>query len=875
MKKTIGLYLNNGFVLELVVSITLFFIFRKPVEIYIQKTIIEYLLQYVEPQLWVDFCWFLLCLVVTITFLFNSRLKIKRPKTSFKVAIYLVLVSIIYTCLYRSGNVWDIKSLASVSGIKYTDILILYSAVNAFSWIIHFKKFQSKIESNSGGFFEDHPLGKENEVVDLLGFGPYAVNLAGIILGTFPKRSFVIGINGEWGSGKSSFMHLVKEEINEKAPGLIQIEFNPWESSHSRYIIKDFFEELESNVGAENGSLTKKISEYSDKLMHLETSSILNVISTFLRPKEISVSLLRNQISKILEQSAQRIIVYIDDLDRLDPKELVQVFKLVRNSANFRNVIFLLAYDRNYIDTALSRRVEYREKRFLEKIVQTEVNLPRFSPLILRNELIQEINRIIHSSKLSNEEKKAIEKEVSETINYDDILDSIGAHNILNDYLGNFRDVRRLLNSLLINMSNLLNEVLIQDFLRLELLKLKFPKVYRSLQVNPNELLEKAKNSPQKQYVLKSDVEIRQLLEGWKFEAKEIESIVGFISRIFPEESISSKKDPSNLSVQVFRNYHLYFRYYLDDKDFSESEYRRFKEAGLSIFKEQLNIWVEKGKESRVRERIGLESEYLFATIDEFKTVLEGSIYLASLRSRIYENESVGFHKTDFQYWCLDFGKRISLDLYDGDRVKYKSYIKGLLKTRLQDGFLTLSSFVDKMKEVVSQINLHEDLMFNVKELTEINVYHLNSTLKSFNSYNYVIASLLIQTRDLSNPAKIWWKQIPSNALKSIWNFINQKSLHSQLLISFISREKNPKSVLYSLHDHYLLYFKDKRDFIKYLQNDLEIKKWSCFDEYKGFIEHWFTYETSRPLGSSITYNFSSSFKSECDKFWENYYKDV
>lgn len=812
-------YLGVEYCIEILIGFSLFFIFRRPIELFIGATLVEYVFQNIQSDVWADVSWFLLCILVLIGFLFSEKLKLKTPRTSLRVAITLLCISFIYWFLYRFGDVWIIKNLDVIHQLKYPDILVWYTSLNTISWVIFLKNIPIKEKENQG-FYEDLPLGDDKTLIDLLGFGPYANSVAQMIIRTFPKKSFVIGINAEWGSGKTSFMHLIDEEVSQKDSKITQLKFNPWESSDPKFIIRDFFEELETNIGAENRSLVKKVSAYSNKLTHLDKSSLSKAINIFTKPREVSASSLRSEVSKILELSGKRIVVYIDDLDRLDSEELVQVFKLIRNSANFKNVFFLLAYDRSYIDTAVSKRTEYQERKYLEKIVQTEINLPRASPQILRDELFKNIEEIVQSSKVSESAGKMTLGGIEEVIRHGDILESIGSYNPLNDYLTSFRDVRRISNSLKVNMPNLIDEVFVPDFFRLELLKLRHPKVYRSLQINPNELLSNSKNTDERRFIFKGEEEvIANTLKKWGYAQEDVPNISKFLSEIFPDNTSSLKKDSAKLSVQIFRNYHLYFRYYLDDQDFSETEYRKYKEAGISKFKEQIITWVEKGKESRIRERLGIESVFQITNLEEFKTILEGSLYLASLKSKEYEGHKIGFYRPNCQHWCLDSGNQISSTFYEGDKGELKSYIEKLLKSELEDGYLTISSFVDKLKEIVSQLLPQEDFIFNLAELAQINIYHLEQTLKSANSYNNQVTSLLLQTRDLSNSVSPWWKQIPHNASAMVWKFIEEKSLQDQLLFSLISRALGQNNYRYSLHEHYLLFFESKNEFINYNWN--------------------------------------------------------
>ena len=85
--------------------------------------------------------------------------------------------------------------------------------------------------------------------------------------------------------------------------------------------------------------------------------------------------------------------MFIDDIDRLDKHEIIEVVRLIRNTANFHNTFFLVAYDRDYVINALGHLNEHNHHQFLEKIFQMELNLPAYDKSILTKELY---NRLLN-----------------------------------------------------------------------------------------------------------------------------------------------------------------------------------------------------------------------------------------------------------------------------------------------------------------------------------------------------------------------------------------------------------------------------------------------------------------------------------------------
>ena len=86
----------------------------------------------------------------------------------------------------------------------------------------------------------------------------------------------------------------------------------------------------------------------------------------------------------------KKLIIFIDDIDRLDKSEVMAVIKLIRNSANFFNTIFVVSYDKEYLTNAITS-ISDQGEIFLEKIFQVELNPPSFDKDILKKELINKI----------------------------------------------------------------------------------------------------------------------------------------------------------------------------------------------------------------------------------------------------------------------------------------------------------------------------------------------------------------------------------------------------------------------------------------------------------------------------------------------------
>jgi|GEM_PF-6113690 len=236
---------------------------------------------------------------------------------------------------------------------------------------------------------------------DLLGFTPHAQRLAATILQGLPEgQSFVIGIEGEWGEGKSSFIHFLKQafpqgETDPLRPTLV--EFNPWWFEGSDQLLRHFFDELLGQID-KSGRWTAgakrflkslaTLAEVSGKAAQLAPDPTVKAngkLAEFLGwclqklggGKTKSVHVLKVSSAHTLQALQFKTIVFIDDLDRLPASEICELFRVIKAVADLPNIVYVIAYDRKIVASALNDFHKDSGEAYLEKIVQLPFRLPK------------------------------------------------------------------------------------------------------------------------------------------------------------------------------------------------------------------------------------------------------------------------------------------------------------------------------------------------------------------------------------------------------------------------------------------------------------------------------------------------------------------
>ena len=206
----------------------------------------------------------------------------------------------------------------------------------------------------------------------------------------------VIGITGEWGSGKSSILNLLSEAIKDRHTDALVVRFDPWLISGRNDLISAFITEVLSTIKGEPGMASRiggavqTLAKYGEHLAPVgalwipflgpAVKAFGGMWNTIKKNKE-SLSSLRSQLTLQLSAIPVPIVVLIDEVDRIEDEEIRAVAQLVRSVADFPGISYVLAYDPRRVIQALGAGVagEHQEERgrlYLEKIVQLQLPLP-------------------------------------------------------------------------------------------------------------------------------------------------------------------------------------------------------------------------------------------------------------------------------------------------------------------------------------------------------------------------------------------------------------------------------------------------------------------------------------------------------------------
>ena len=353
------------------------------------------------------------------------------------------------------------------------------------------RKYWPKIQScwtkkekvNSQLFFiADEEIKEQND--DLLGYGKQAKSFAEAVLGSGAQPGLIFGADGPWGIGKTGFINLAQQHWNEKGNKVIVCRFEPLryasEPELTERLIRDVTATIQKQVFAPE--FAPVATRYSDLIKGSFDFSILGLKFSF-DPSQESVDDLLDDIDEVLTRIGYRIIIVIDDLDRLETKTVNNVLFATRRTLRLTNAIYILCYDtdilinRNEQDGAIARE-------FLEKFVSVKLNLFASNPRIcdfLRGgwKKMSNARNLVFSTHM-NELQSDFLTPLAE------LLEGNNAAKYL-PLMGNMRKVKRFINALLFMWRQIRNDdPNLKDFnkpdlINLLLLQLNYPGLFRNI----------------------------------------------------------------------------------------------------------------------------------------------------------------------------------------------------------------------------------------------------------------------------------------------------------------------------------------------------------------------------------------------------------
>lgn len=483
-----------------------------------------------------------------------------------------------------------------------------------------------------------------------------------------------IAITGQWGSGKTSFKYemqnLIKKNLVED---YIMFDFEAWACDNSQSIIKSFFSQYRKQIGRFIPKLNTVVKDYMYELLDEFGNNAFKIkhISKFI--KEILGTDLEDNfafISSALEKAKVRSYIFIDDLDRMQADEIIEVLKLVRNTANFPYTQFILFYDKEYIIQTITDKFTNADL-YLEKIVNVEIPLSKIEGPVLVNSFWSKIEKDI----------KEYKDFVLGGYNDDKIKNDRSLLNvILSLVLNNERDVIKICNSIKIILDFYKSgKIFISycDLVWLELVRTKYYKLYQAISNNPKILGMSnlfAPGSGVKVEIESDSEDENPFSEKTDDQTQKIVDLSQIASELYPnDDTVIALTKYGFQHMTEADNRYRYFKFGYSEHEFTVSD---IKNNILGELKLDVTLWT---LDNRYKSNLSLYKNYPKAinellvelSEDEFKKLRENTYHSIKGDSQIlpgdYETpaKTINLYKDLFKNYVEEWDYSTDVKKYD------------------------------------------------------------------------------------------------------------------------------------------------------------------------------------------------------------------
>lgn len=459
----------------------------------------------------------------------------------------------------------------------------------------------------------DKPITKISE--DFLGRKDFSSTITNAIIeyNDVSNESLTIGLYGEWGSGKTSIINMIIEDV-EKEDDILVFKFEPWLYSDTQQLISQFFKDFSKIIshkeyGKEAENIGKELETYAT---FFDLLSLIPEPTTFFITQGVSkvfksvgksskkwgnlksknLSELKISIEKHLRKLNKKILIVIDDIDRLNNTEIRQIFQLIKSLGNFPNTIYIASMDRNVVVNALQEVQQGNGSDYLEKIIHVPLNVPSISEDKVHEFLFSKFNEIL---------KNVQDKDFDQTY-WGNVYHSGFKH-----FFKNIRDVVRYINVLRFNFSAIGSNVNIVDLIAITGVQVFEPQIYTLIKNNPNMFTGSNRDGYSNNDTEEQKVKVFFENSYEKLEKIDSENYLTFMQELFIKikeiytnttytGSMSECRKEGKLCSPEFFN--IYFKTSLDDKIISKpkieeyiskaSDEANFREAVLELNKSNM-----------------------------------------------------------------------------------------------------------------------------------------------------------------------------------------------------------------------------------------------------------------------------------------------
>ena len=409
-----------------------------------------------------NYGWFTALLIALLVVWGSYQLWIHWRRFKYSDALTAMLLCFVVTMMYFRFIDGDYVYVPLVWKIAYVDVLWILALAFIIESLVNKGVKKPVVSEEECSFLLDSPIETPQE--DKFDYYAEALHIANTLSQLPDNKAVSVAVLSPWGNGKTSFVNLIKYAIRHGRDDKsmfdhIIIEFNPRQSKNASTIQEDFFKALTESIPDEV-QIRKKIGNYLENIGIQDVHPLAKLFTRFLKGTKKEAT---EEVNDALDKLGKRLIVFVDDFDRLTDVEIIEVLKLTDKNAAFRNTIFITAYDEKAVSNALRKYEGANGIAYIDKFFTLRFHLPLRSDVSIVNAMYQ-----------------LLLKKISGDIDLLSIMNK--RFWIVAECVRNLRDVKSFCNMFLIDYAfNSKHKINFEEYFLLELMKFRYYDDYCSL----------------------------------------------------------------------------------------------------------------------------------------------------------------------------------------------------------------------------------------------------------------------------------------------------------------------------------------------------------------------------------------------------------
>lgn len=547
---------------------------------------------------------------------------------------------------------------------------------------------------------------EEKEVdYDLLNRKSIINQLYNTIINCEPATNFTIGLNGKWGSGKTTIIKNVLRIMNDNdlLDNYVIVNFNPWKYDDEKVILKAFLNEILNNIQFSIDESTKEtlIQDVINVVFDSKIASLGNLLNKEFKKLNTEPEI-SSVVNNYLLNNDKKMLIIIDNLDRIDSEKAFFLIKCIDSIIKFKKTINILLYDEDIIDEILDQKFN-NGKKYMNKLVQLKIDVPEVDIYTLNNIKEKIANNLL--------------------VNNHPFIDFINNEQYEFD---NIRELKRYVNSII--SSNVYNGSILDsdDDSNLKYIKSVCPKLYYEIWENKIYFITYDRRYDYDIYTLDYEKLNKDTKNFYNelFKNKEYKKYVSILSKMFPSIENYSKNnkpfsehiDEANYNESVIRCKICNARYF--DLYFTreENDFIRLNKDVESLVNSINN------KEEFEQVFVNIVNKYNSDELKVFAEILNINLFKISdnkaletilclyKSENLFKDRILFFELDSYQRFCIVIADLLS-KLTDQEFEKFKKAVhKDYKKLHL---IYKIKYWVDNNKKKSIKYNFDFDELFN------------------------------------------------------------------------------------------------------------------------------------------------------------------